>query len=124
MLNSIIVIGRLIHNPEFRTTTKGTFTARFSIACHRDFNKDETDYFECTAWRKKAEFISKYFQKGQLVAVRGRMENHPFEKNGEKKPSWGIQVEDAWFCDSKKEEPKQIVQSTFDELDDDEEIPF
>lgn len=78
MLNKIIVMGRLTHDPELRRTGSGTPVCSFSIACDRDFKSQsgekETDFFDVVAWRTTGEFVSKYFTKGRMVVVEGRLQ--------------------------------------------------
>ena len=92
MLNRAIMMGRLTHDPELKTTQAGTQFCRFSIACDRDFKntsgEKETDFFDCVAWRKTAEFVSRYFAKGRMISVEGRMQNRSWtDKEGNKRRS-------------------------------------
>ena len=78
MLNKIIVMGRLTHEPELRRTQSGTAVCSFSIACDRDYGKDEekkTDFLDVVAWRERAEFVAKYFGKGRMIIVEGTLQN-------------------------------------------------
>ena len=98
--------GRLTHDPELKTTQAGTQFCRFSIACDRDFKntsgEKETDFFDCVAWRKTAEFVSRYFAKGRMIIVEGRMQNRSWtDKEGNKRRSTEIIVDAAHFGDSK-----------------------
>lgn len=79
MLNHIIIMGRMVRDPELRSTQSGTSVCSFTLACDRDFkSKDggdkETDFIDCVAWRSTAEFVSKYFTKGRMMAVEGRLQ--------------------------------------------------
>lgn len=78
MLNKIFVMGRLTHDPELRRTGSGTPVCSFSIACDRDFKSQsgekETDFFDVVAWRATGEFVSKYFTKGRMAVVEGRLQ--------------------------------------------------
>lgn len=78
MLNKIFVMGRLTHDPELRRTGSGTPVCSFSIACDRDFKSQsgekETDFFDVVAWRATGEFVNKYFTKGRMVVVEGRLQ--------------------------------------------------
>jgi single-strand DNA-binding protein len=82
MLNTIIIMGRLTRDPELRHTQNNTPVASFTLACNRDYEKNgerEADFFDIVAWRHTAEFASKYFVKGQLVAVEGRLQTRKWE---------------------------------------------
>lgn len=82
-MNKVILIGRLSQDPEMRTTPNGVATTTFSVAVSRNFTNQngerETDFFRCVAWRKQAENIAKYCQKGSQVAVEGRLQNRNYE---------------------------------------------
>ena len=92
MLNKIFVMGRLTHDPELRRTGSGTPVCSFSIACDRDFKSQsgekETDFFDVVAWRATGEFVSKYFTKGRMVVVEGRLQIREWQdKEGNKRRS-------------------------------------
>ena len=83
MLNCCIFMGRLVHTPELKATQQGVFVCRFSIAVERS-RKDQdgerqTDFFDCVAWRQTAEFVSKHFSKGSMIAVQGEMQTRTYE---------------------------------------------
>lgn len=123
MLNHITIMGRLTKDPELRRTQSGTAVASFTIACDRDFGDKETDFIECTAWKNTAEFVNKYFAKGRMIVVSGRLQMRKWEdKNGNKRTSAEIVVDNAYFGDSKTEGKKS---DDFTMLDgDDSELPF
>ena len=110
MLNHITIMGRLTRDPEIRRTGSGTAVASFTLAVDRDFSgKDggekETDFIDCTAWRNTAEFVSKYFTKGRMAAVSGRLQIRNWtDKEGNKRRSAEVVAENVYFADSKKEE--------------------
>ncbi len=91
MLNSIVLMGRLTRDPELRYTKNKVPVASFTLACNRDHGKDgeyEADFIDIVAWRQTGEFASKYFAKGQLVAVEGRLQTRKWEdKDGNKRTS-------------------------------------
>lgn len=131
MLNKVIVMGRLVRDPELRRTNSGTAVASFTIACDRDFKSDggerEADFIECVAWRNTAEFVSKYFAKGRMAVVSGRLQTRNWtDKEGNKRKATEIVAESAYFGDSKREELQSYAapQESFAELPDDGEIPF
>ena len=101
-MNKIIIKGRLARNPETKQTNNGKSVCNFSVAVNRRMNKDEADFFECTAWEKTGEFVTKYFSKGQEIIIEGRMESRNYDdKNGNKRTAWGITVEQVDFCGTK-----------------------
>ena len=121
MLNHIIVMGRTVRDPELRSTQSGVSVCSFTLACDRDFKaKDsgekETDFIDCVAWRSTAEFVSKYFTKGRMMAVEGRLHLRDWvdrEKN--KRRSVEIEVNNAYFADSKKDqEPPEVSHGAAD----------
>ena len=108
MLNKIIVMGRLTHDPELRRTQSGTAVCSFSIACDRDYGKDEekkTDFLDIVAWRERGEFVAKYFTKGRMIVVAGSLQIRDWtDKNGNKRRTAEIIASDVYFGDSR---PKQ-----------------
>ena len=107
MLNHITIMGRLTRDPELRKTGSGVSVASFTIAVDRDFAKDgekKTDFIDCVAWRQTGEFISKYFTKGRMIIVDGRLEMRDWtDKDGNKRTSAEIVVANAYFGDSKRD---------------------
>lgn len=109
MLNNIVIMGRLTRDPELRRTGSGTAVASFTLAVDRDFSgKDggekETDFIDCVAWRHTGEFVSKYFTKGRMAVVSGRLQIRPWtDKDGHKRRSAEVIAESVYFGDSKKE---------------------
>lgn len=103
MLNVIAMQGRLARDPEMRQTTTGKSVASFTLACDRgrkDANgNSQPDWITCTAWEKTAEFICKYFQKGALIAVDGRLQSRQYQdKNGQNRTAIEVVVQNANFC--------------------------
>ena len=106
MLNHIVLMGRLTRDVELRTTQSGVSVASFTLACDRDFGgKDgekETDFIDCVAWRSTADFAAKYFSKGRMAVVSGRLQIRPWtDKEGNKRYSTEVAVENIYFGDSK-----------------------
>lgn len=145
MLNHISLMGRLTRDPELRYTQSGTAVASFSLAVERDFGSREsgerqTDFIDCVAWRQTGEFVSKYFSKGNMAAVSGRLQIRDWnDKEGNKRRSAEVVVDNVYFCESKKSRdsgaPAASVSagyqqaaasgSAFAELDDDDgQLPF
>ncbi len=109
MLNHITIMGRLVRDPELRRTGTGIAVASFRVAVDRDFqSKDggerKADFIDCVAWRQTGEFISKYFTKGRMIVVDGRLEMRDWtDKDGNKRTSAEIVVANAYFGDSKRD---------------------
>ena len=110
MLNHITIMGRLTRDPELRRTGSGVAVANFTIAVDRDFSgKDsgekETDFIDCVAWRQTGEFVSKYFTKGRMAVVSGRLQVRKWKnKEGENRYSTEVVADNVYFGDSKREE--------------------
>ena len=109
MLNHITIMGRLVRDPELRRTGSGVAVATFRDAVDRDYmSKDggerKADYIDCVAWRQTGEFVSKYFTKGRMIVVDGRLEMRDWtDKEGNKRTSAEINVANAYFGDSKRD---------------------
>lgn len=103
-MNKIELIGRLCADPDFRQTTSGTAVCRFRIAVNRRFKNQqtgeyETDFISCTAWRHTAEFVSRYFKKGNMIAVVGSLRNNDYtDQNSVKHYSMDVLAEEVYFC--------------------------
>lgn len=109
MLNHIVIMGRLTRDPELRRTGSGIAVTSFRIAVDRDFgsrneNGDrETDFIDCVAWRQTGEFVSKYFTKGSMIVVSGRLQIRNWnDKDGNKRTSAEVVAENVYFGDSKR----------------------
>lgn len=113
MLNKVILMGRLTADPEPRSTTSGTSVTSFTLAVNRDFKKDgqqETDFINCVAWKSTAEFICKYFQKGQQAAVDGSIQTRSYtDRDGNKRTAFEVVVENIYFAGSKKEDGQKTT---------------
>lgn len=110
MLNHITIIGRMVKDPELRRTGSGVAVASFTVAVDRDFSdkqsgEKETDFIECVAWRQTGEFVSKYFTKGRMIVVSGRLQVRKWKnKDGENRYSTEVVADNCYFGDSKREE--------------------
>lgn len=108
MLNHIDIMGRLTRDPELRRTGNGTAVTNFSVAVDRDFSgKDggekETDFIDCVAWRNTGEFVSKYFTKGSMIVVSGRLQIRKWQdKDGNNRYSAEVVADNCYFGESKK----------------------
>ena len=110
MLNRIIIMGRLVRDPELRTTQSGTPVTSFTLAVDRDFKSRDsgeksTDFIDVVAWRQTAEFVCKYFTKGRMISVDGRLQTRGWkDREGNNRVSTEILVDNAYFADSKKDD--------------------
>ena len=109
MLNHIVIMGRLPRDPELRRTGTGVAVASFSLAVDRDFSprdggERETDFIDCVAWRQTGEFVSKYFTKGRMAVVSGRLQIRNWtDKDGNKRRSAVVVADNVYFGDSKRD---------------------
>ena len=139
-LNKIFLQGRLTRDPELRRTGSGTAVTSFSLACDRDFKSQsgdkETDFIDVVAWKNTAEFVSKYFSKGRMAVVEGRLQIRDWiDKAGNKRTTAEVVADNVYFADSKRSTDSGAVPSysdtpsgmmpDFSEIgEDDGEIPF
>ena len=110
MLNHITIMGRLTRDPELRRTGSGIAVASFTLAVDRDFGKTEsgdreTDFIDCVAWRQTGEFVSKYFTKGRMAVVSGRLQIRSWtDKDGNKRRTAEVVADNVYFGDSKRDD--------------------
>ena len=110
MLNHITIMGRLTRDPELRRTGSGIAVASFTVAVDRDFGgrdggEKETDFIDCVAWRQTGEFVSKYFTKGRMIVVSGRLQIRSWtDKDGNKRRTAEVVADNCYFGDSKRDE--------------------
>ena len=132
MLNHITIMGRLTKDVELRRTDSGVAVASFTVAVDRDFKSNngekETDFINCVAWKGTGEFVSKYFSKGKMAVVDGRLQMRNWtDKDGNKRTSAEVVANNVYFGDSKKEDSGNF-ESTSDiptvDIFDDDEFPF
>lgn len=139
MLNHVTIMGRLTRDPELRHTQSGTAVTSFTLAVDRDFkdkNSGETatDFIDIVAWRQTAEFVSRYFHKGRMAVVDGRLQTRSYQdRDGNKRTAVEVVSDHVYFGDSKKKEsegnaPEDELPDTegqqFAELDDSSDFPF
>ena len=141
MLNHIVIMGRLTRDPELRRTASGVAVTSFTIAVERDLKtkegEKETDFIDCVAWRQTGEFVSKYFTKGRMAVVSGRLQIRGWtDKEGNKRRTAEVVADNVYFGDSKKEDANgggydpqnqdpEYPASDFPVLDDDDaKLPF
>lgn len=107
MLNTAIIMGRLTADPELRTTQTGLSVTSFTVAVDRNYksgDERQTDFINVVAWRGTADFVSRYFKKGQMIAVQGSIQTRNYEdKNGNKRTAVEIVADNVSFCGSKNE---------------------
>lgn len=136
-MNHVMLIGRLTRDPELRHTNSGSAVASFAIAVdHRASQETHTDFIDIVAWKGTAEFVSRYFNKGQMIAVHGRLQIREWtDKDGNKRKSAEVVADNVYFTESKKSrtestEPAQAefegitTQAEFEDITDDGELPF
>ena len=133
-MNNVALIGRLTADPELRHTQSGTACTRFNVAVDRRVKQGEekqTDFITVVAWQQRAEFICKYFSKGQRIALTGSIRTGNYtDKDGNKRNTFEVWAENVEFCDSKnsqKTDTKSIeVENTadFEQMPDDKDLPF
>ena len=108
MLNHITIMGRLTRDPELRRTGSGVAVASFTVAVDRDFGgrdggEKETDFIDCVAWRQTGEFVSKYFTKGSMIVVSGRLQIRSWtDKDGNKRRTAEVVADNVYFGESKR----------------------
>ena len=132
MLNKIILTGRFTAKPELKTTTSGVSVTQFSLAVQRNYKDASgdypTDFLNCVAWRNQAEFITRFFDKGQLITVVGSLTSRRYEdNNGNKRTAFEVVVDEALFAESKGEAKPapsfNVNAEEFEEVNDDD-LPF
>lgn len=126
MLNTITIMGRLTRDPELRYTQSNTPVASFTLAVDRDFGDKQTDFIDCVAWRGTGEFVDRYFSKGSMAIVSGRLQIRNWtDDNGNKRRNAEVVAEHVYFGESKRREVSaDISTADFEDLDDDGELPF
>ena len=142
MLNSAILMGRLVADPEIRTTTNGVSVSSFRIAVDRAYQKQgeerQADFIDIVAWRQTAEFVSRYFKKGSMIAVQGSIQTRSYEdKQGNKRTAVEVVADNVSFCGSKSENAApqasyppvannatKPTAATFEAVEDDDDLPF
>ena len=141
MLNSIIIMGRLTADPELRSTSSGLSVTSFTVAVDRGYVKageeKRADFIPVVAWRQTADFVSKYFRKGSMIAVQGSLQSRSYEdKNGNKRVAYEVIADQVSFCGSKADSgtgsydsvsPSSYNNSSADDFSsvvEDDDLPF
>lgn len=146
MLNCVTLMGRLVADPELRTTTTGKSVATFRIAVDRSFVRQgeqrQADFITIVAWENTANFVCRYFQKGSMIAIQGQLQSRTYEDtNGAKRTTYEVIAREISFCGSKAESGTSVTPAAqvapavapsyqtatvndFEEITDDEDLPF
>lgn len=116
MINSVVIMGRLTFDPELRTTPTGVSVVRFQVACDRNYQKSgeerKADFIDVTAWRQTAEFISRYFRKGSMIAVEGSIQTDSYtDNNGNKRKS--VPLWQTTFLSAAQKQKAALIQILF-----------
>lgn len=137
-LNTAIIMGRICKDLELRKTPSGVSVTRFTVAVDRAYKQGEerkTDFIDVVCWRNTAEFVCKYFEKGQMIAIQGAIQTGSYEKDGIKRNTFEIVADNVSFCGSKNDgesskasqnKPQATETASNDSLgiDTDDELPF
>ena len=146
-MNKVLLIGRLAKDPELRYTQSGTAVANFTLAVNRRYNpngEQEADFINCVAWRQTAEFITRFFRKGNRIALQGSLQSRKYTANdGSNRTVYEVVIDNAEFCEPKggqsaapapgydsqiPQQPKPAFSTAstgdFEEILSDEELPF
>lgn len=134
-MNKAILVGRLTKDPEKKTTQQGTSVTSFTIACQRRIKNAQgtydADFINCVAWRQTADFVTKYFKKGDRIGCTGSIQTRSYEdKNGNTRYATEVNVDDVEFVESKAQKAEPTAEDLFkDELDEfmpveDNDLPF
>lgn len=133
MINCAVLMGRLVGDPELKTTPSGTSVTSFRIAVDRNTKEKTADFIDIVAWRQTAEFVTRYFHKGSMIAVQGSIQTRNYEdKNGNKRTAFEVVANHVSFCGSKEQtkvylEPVGNIDTAtpqdFETIDDDD-LPF
>lgn len=131
MINNVVIMGRLTKDAEERKTSNGKTVCSFCVAVDDSYNKDKAHFIDIIAWDKKAEFVTKYFRKGSMIAVQGRLATRTWEdKNGSKHKAVEIVADNVSFCGEKKDAAHSSVDvpppvdNGYRDIPDDEDLPF
>ena len=130
-MNKIVLAGRMVRDPELRTTNMGTEVCNFTIAVDRRFTakgaEKQADFINCTAWQKTAAFVDKYFQKGDGITIEGRLESRKYvDKDGNNRVAWDVVCDNVEFALGKSGggNATQTDNTGFAEIENDDDLPF
>lgn len=124
-MNKILLQGRLTKDPEIRLTSKNDKVTRFTIAVDRDFNREETDFINCVAFKATAAFIESYFTKGDMILVAGRLQMQQYtSKDGSNRTAAEVMTDNVWFCSGKGKTKDAATEAQLAPVEDDGQLPF
>lgn len=125
--NKVILGGRLTADPELKQTPQGVSVSTFTLAINRKGKDTQADFINCVAWRQTADFLTKYFKKGNSVCITGQIQVRSYtDKDNNKRYATEVIADEVYFVDSKGEveAPAFATQPKFEEIADDDDIPF
>ena len=120
MLNHIVIMGRLTRDPELRSTQSGVSVTSFTVAVDRDFGgrdggERQTDFIDCVAWRQTGEFVSKYFHKGSMIVVSGRLQSRKWQdRDGNNRTNWEVIADNVYFGESRRDSESNGSYGSYD----------
>jgi len=128
-MNNVTLMGRICNVPELKHTQSGNAVTNFNLAVNRKYNKEETDFITIVAWRKTAEFICSYFEKGSMIALQGSIQSRTYDdKYGNKRTVIEVVADQVYFTGEKRDSQPQAVgqpqNDDFEEISDYEDLPF
>ena len=124
-MNKVVLMGRLTHDPELRTTETGINVCKYRIAVQRLYKKNEADFFNIVAFEKRGEFVSKYFHKGDMIALVGRLTTSVYEtKNGEKRYTTEVIADEQEFCGGRAKADAAAEGQFYPVDENDGDLPF
>ena len=125
MINKVILMGRLTRDPELRHTNSGASVCSFSVAVDNGYGENrQTDFINCVAWRQTAEFISKYFRKGSMVALEGSIQTRSWDdQEGKKRYATEVIVNQVYFAESKRDSQSAMGDDSFAPVNDFGSLP-
>lgn len=129
MTNVVVIIGRLCADPQLRQTNGGKSVCSFRVACERNKKdadgKSQADFIDVVAWERTGEFISKYFTKGSMIAIEGRLQSRQYQdKNGNNRTVHEVVASNVNFCGAKQKQEKQETSDDFSIVEDMGDFPF
>lgn len=130
MINSVVLIGRLTRDPELRETASGTHVCGFSVAVDNGYGENKkTDFINCVAWKGTADFVSRYFTKGQMIALTGRISTRTWDDNGTTRYATEVTVREVDFCGGKADGQNNSSNTSspsdgFAPMGNDDDLPF
>jgi single-strand DNA-binding protein len=122
-MNQVFLIGRLTKDPELKYSQSGKAFCRFSLAVTKEFNRNETDFFDCVAWNKTAEIMAEYLKKGKKIVIQGRLETGNYEKDGKNIKTYSIIIDKFEFLDSSGKNDNHLPNDS-DEIIENDDFPF